>query len=274
MLKMHILQKDPAFYPGFATLPNVYQESLINGLSSGFNLGKAVQLECPNSAWNPFLKLSHFDQNFHLGHSLFDFMGVSGANNPRQYAPFVMNNDTLSGFINCIEKHDHHAYGIARLKQVPLDEHIDNAFPISRLVAMSRIFNADKTQQLINSIEKMDNQDYLFKELNNAGTVENPAIELQYIPAILTQLINNESEETFTNMLNGMVHLFKIAREDLNNKSEKANIFVLNLIDLASDIKNNPIETIENISNYQLSSMTGGWRIEKTKLSHNKKIKF
>lgn len=268
---VHILQKDPAFYPGFSHLPKQYQDSLINGLSSGFNLGKAVQLECPNSAWNPFLKLSHFDQNFHLGHSLFDFMGVSGANNPRQYAPFVMNNDTLWAFINCIEKHDHHGYGVERLKQVGLDAYIDNAFPISRLVAMSRIFNCEKTDQLLSAINTMDDKNYLFHELNNPGSLDNPAIELQYIPAILTQLINNESLETFTKMLNGMVHLFKVAREDVNNTHEKCEIFVLNLINLASDIKNNPIETIENISNYQLATMTGGWKIEK--INQLKKIK-
>lgn len=269
-----ILKGDPKFYPNFLKLDNKYQQSLILGLSSGLNLGKAVQLECPSSAWNPFLKLNDFDQKFHLGHCLFDFIGVSGAGNPREYAPFVMNDETMSAFIHTIKFRNNYEYGISRLEQVDLNKNMENAFPISRLIAMARIFTIDKKDQLLESIGLLseDNKKFLFEELNNPGTKESPAIELQYSPAILTQVINNENPELVSQVLNSMVALFDKARNDLDNKQEQSEIYVLNLIDFASAMKENPLDAIKNVSNSELKPMSGGWKWNKS--SPNKSLKM
>jgi hypothetical protein len=254
-----ILKKDPGFYPGFEKLDKKYQESLVLGLGSGFNLGKAVQLECPASAWNPFLKISDFDQKFHLGHCLFDFIGVSGAGNPREYAPFVMNNETMSAFIDTIKHRDNHEYGMSRLQQAGLPENMDNAFPIARLVAMARIFTEDKKDKLMNAISLMpeDTREYLFKELAKPGTAKDPAIELQYAPAILNQVINGESEEVVSKTLSILTYLFKKAR---NNIHDNAEIHTFNLIDFASSMKANPVEAIATVEQSGMQAMGGGWK--------------
>lgn len=267
-----ILKANPAFYPNFLNLESKYQQSLILGLSSGFNLGKSVQLECPNAAWNNFSKLNDFDQKFHLGHCLFDFIGVSGAGNPREYAPFVMNTDTMSAFINTIEFRDNYAYGMFRLEQAGLNKNTDNAFPISRLIAQARIFKLEKTQKLMQAIDLLDvdTKNYLFSELEKAGTKQDPAIELQYSPAILNQIINNESVEIVAKTLSGMAYLFKTARENLHNHED---IYTFNLIDLASSMKTNPVEALDNLQNSGMVSMSGGWKwIANTNL--NKTLKM
>lgn len=254
-----ILKKDPDFYPGFKKLEGKYQESLVLGLGSGFNLGKAVQLECPASAWNPFLKLSDFDQKFHLGHCLFDFIGVSGAGNPREYAPFVMNNETMSAFIDTIKQRDNHKYGMSRLQQAGLSEDIQDAFPVARLIAMARIFTLDKKDKLIYAIGLIpkDTKEYLFKELSKPGTAKDPAIELQYAPAILNQVINGESEEIVSKTLSSLAHLFKKARNNINDNAE---IHTFNLIDFASRMKANPVDAIANVEKSGMEAMSGGWK--------------
>lgn len=254
-----ILKANPAFYPNFLNIDSKYQKSLILGLSSGFNLGKAVQLECPNAAWNNFLKLSDFDQKFHLGHCLFDFIGVSGAGNPREYAGFVMNTDTMSAFITTIELRDNYQYGMSRLKQVGLDEKLDNAFAISRLLGMSRIFNVEKKDKLTQALDCLDleTKNYLFSELAKPGTTLDPAIELQYSPAILNQVVNNESVEVVSKTLSAMAYLFKQARSNIHGN---LNIYTFNLIDFASSMKNNPAQALDNLTNSSMESMSGGWK--------------
>lgn len=267
-----ILRKNPDFYPNFSKIDSKYQESLILGLSSGFNLGKAVQLECPNSAWNEFLKLKDFDQKFHLGHCLFDFMGVSGASNPREYASFVMNNDTMSAFIETIQHRNHHSYGMSRLNKVGISENIDNSFAISRLVAMSRIFTEDKKEKLMQAIDLLpeDTKQYLFSELDKPGTKTDPAIELQYSPAILNQVINNESVEVVSKTLSSLAYLYKKARNNLHDNLE---IYTFNLIDLASSLKNNPQETLNNIESSGMTNMSGGWKWTKESLNKENVLK-
>lgn len=267
-----ILKANPGFYPNFLKLDSKYQQSLILGLGSGFNLGKAVQLECPNSAWNPFLKLNDFDQKFHLGHCLFDFMGVSGAANPREYAPFVMNNETMSAFIDTIQYRNHHDYGMSRLNQIGISDTIDNAFAISRLVSMSRIFSVDKKDKLLQAISLLpeDTKKYLFSELDKPGSKNDPAIELQYSPAILNQAINNESVEVVSQTLSAMASLFKKARNNLHDNLE---IYTFNLIDLASALKNNSAETLKTIELSGMESMSGGWKWTKNTLDKNNVLK-
>ncbi len=258
-----ILKADHEFYPNFSKLDKKYQYGLILGLSSGFNLGKAVQLECPNSAWNSFLQLNDFNQKFHLGHCFFDFIGVSGAGNPREYASFIMNDDTISAFINTIKYRDNHEYGASRLKQVEISENIDDAFPISRLIAMARIFSVDKKDKLMNAISLLpkDTKKYLFEELEKPGISKDPAIELQYAPAILTQVINGESEEIVSKTLSSLAYLFKKARNNINDNLE---IYTFNLIDFASQMKANPLEAISNIEQSNMETMSGGWKWSKT----------
>lgn len=264
-----ILKANPEFYPNFLNLDSKYQQSLILGLGSGFNLGKAVQLECPNSAWNPFLKLNEFDQKFHLGHCLFDFIGVSGAGNPREYAGFVMNNETMSAFIDTIQYRNHHTYGMSRLSQVEIPENIDNAFSISRLISMARIFTVEKKDKLLNAIALLDEntKEYLLSELDKPGTKQDPAIELQYIPAILTQVINNENEEVVAKTLVGMTQLFQKARNNLHGNLD---LYTFNLIDLASSMKSNPVDTLNNIAESGLESMSGGWKWTLKNLQNDK----
>lgn len=280
-----ILKANPSFYPNFVSLDKKYQQSLIVGLSSGFNLGKAVQLESPNSSWNDFLNLSSFDQDFHMGHCLFDFMGISGANNPRQYADFVMNDQLINAFISTIELHDHHIYGMARLKQVGLDENLENAFGISRLIAMASIFDIKQKDKLISSLNVLPEniKNNVFKELNKPGSIENPAIELQYLPSILKNTINNKDEEIFTKALIMMSNLFTKARENIDFNSAKNNqaleIYTFNLIDLATEIRNDALVSIDsvnnNIADLAMKQMDGGWKWEKTdtNLSTNNKLK-
>lgn len=257
-----ILKADPEFYPGFLTLPQRYQESLILGLGSGFNLGKAVQLESPNNAWYPFLKLNEFDQNFHLGHCLFDFIGVSGAGNPREYAPFVMNDNTLGSFLNIIRLHNHLDYGMFRLEQVGLSVCIEHAFPISRLIAMARIFDKPNRDKLMNAIGLLPQQtkEVLFNELNTPGCKQYPAIELQYSPAILNQVVNNEDETVIAKTLASMAHLFKSARQDLHNQNTQSDIYIFNLIDLASAIRQDASSALDNIEQSSMKNMNGGWK--------------
>lgn len=263
---VEILKANPDFYPNFLNLDKKYQHSLIVGLGSGFNLGKAVQLECPNSAWNPFLKLTDFDQKFHLGHCLFDFIGVSGAGNPREYASFIMNNETMSAFIDTIEYRNHHQYGMSRLEQVGISENIDNAFSISRLISMARIFTVDKKDTLFKAIALLpqDTKQYLFSELDKPGTKKEPAIELQYIPAILTQVINNENVDIISQTLLAMVTLFKNAR---NNLHENIEIYTFNLIDFASAMKKNPVEALHHLEQSGMTNMSGGWKWTETSLN-------
>lgn len=267
-----ILKSNPSFYPNFLNLENKYQKSLILGLSSGFNLGKAVQLECPNAAWNTFLKLNDFDQKFHLGHCLFDFIGVSGAGNPREYAGFVMNTDTMSAFITTIELRDNYQYGMVRLKQAGLEENIDNAFSISRLIAQARIFDVEKKDKLIKALDLMDleQKTYLFSELEKSGTVKEPAVELQYSPAILNQVINIENVEVVSQTLSSMAYLFKQARENIHGSLD---IYTFNLIDFATSMKNNPVEALNNIENSGMTSMSGGWKFTNPQ-NNNKTLKM
>jgi hypothetical protein len=258
-----ILKRDPSFYPNFEKIDSKYQESLILGLSSGFNLGKAVQLECPSSAWNEFLKISEFDQNFHLGHCLFDFIGVSGAGNPKEYAPFVMNDETMSAFIHTIKCRDNYEYGMSRLAQVGLSEDMEDAFAISRLVAMARIFTVEKKDKLMNAVSLLpeDTKKYLFEELEKPGTAKDPAIELQYAPAILNQVINGESEEVVSKTLSTLAYLFKQARNNIHDTLE---IYTFNLIDFASNMKANPLDAINNVETSGMEAMSGGWKWTKT----------
>jgi hypothetical protein len=198
-----------------------------------------------------------------LGHCLFDFIGVSGAGNPKEYAPFVMNDETMSAFIHTIKCRDNYEYGMSRLAQVGLSEDMEDAFAISRLVAMARIFTVEKKYKLMNSVSLIteDTKKYLFEELEKPGTAKDPAIELQYAPAILNQVINGESEEVVSKTLSTLAYLFKQARNNIHDTLE---IYTFNLIDFASNMKANPLDAINNVETSGMEAMSGGWKWTKT----------
>lgn len=266
-----ILEKDPDFYPTFKKLSTQYQDGLLQGLKSGLNLGKCVRLECPDSAWDKFRALPKFSQDIHLCHSFFDFLGVSGAGNPRQFAPFIMNDKNIQSFEETMVIRDPVAYGQKRLGLLNITTEplvIQEPQAIARLMCMATVFEHEAAHKLLRVLGTLSQkkQAVLWTELKIRGTEQEPAIELQYSPALMTHVLA-ESDIILKKTLLTMIELFIQARDSIKTLQLEGGkiepFYILNMVELVTELKNT--KSVPELTQGTLMPLMGGWRWIKNK---------
>ena len=202
-------------FPTMKLMGEKYRKSLIEGLDTGFNLGKAAMLECPDVIWDSIKNLDEFSANFHFGHSFFDFLGVNGAINPTEALPYIMNDNNVEAFLGVIENPKPEAYKKKRSELVCLPDKLEfrRFNSVIRIIGMTRIFDIKGGQEIINVIESLPDQVKLIldRELTVSGRVASSfeiasneetsgwsAVEPHYAPALLANVKRIASLSSFT----------------------------------------------------------------------------
>lgn len=106
-----LLREAPELFPGL----NAHQRDvLVPGFVSGFNLGQAVQLECPEASWQGFVAMDDVSRKAFLVHAVFDFFGLTGAVDPARASEIFVNNNNVDAYLKVAETPDYTAYVLWR----------------------------------------------------------------------------------------------------------------------------------------------------------------
>jgi hypothetical protein len=230
-----LLCSDPGFYPSFADLSPEYRDALIFGLDTGFNLGKAAQLECPPAAWDAVAALSPFAANFHFGHSFFDFLGVTGAVDPDAAKPFILNDDNVEAYLGVIDSRDPAAYAARRLALAAVEAaDATEAAALARVVGMSRVFDAEGGRRTKATWDALPPQvrAILTGELSLTGR-DSLAIEPHYGPALLANAAKADPAAGQAKALTAMAEALFHARLRYRG-TDRRGVAIANLADLAA----------------------------------------
>lgn len=80
------LKEHPEFSPTFSSLDKKYQELILEGLKTNFNMGQFVQSECLPVDLSPLFDIKKNALDFYMVHVLFDIAGAKGQENPNSSA--------------------------------------------------------------------------------------------------------------------------------------------------------------------------------------------
>ena len=277
-----VLRDDPGFIPGVDALPNDYREALIEGLATGFNLGKAAQLECPDVAWADIGKLPPFVANFHFGHSFFDFLGVTGAIDPVAAKPFILNDHNVEAYLGVIEQMDPARYAFLRLEQAGIDKSHNNR-SFARLVGMARVFDKEGGQRLTRLWDGLPAavQAILDCEFGVSGTAGVIAIEPHYGPALLAnaataaRAVGLTVEDGWSKALVVMSRILFEARRlvGYGGRSGANGLAIANMADVATLIAREGLAAIDQVA-FILIPSDDGFRVRVDRRSVIEPTKF
>ena len=235
---LDLLVAAPHRFPGFLRLAPRHREALVEGLRSGFNLGKAIQLECGDRAWQPARDLGHAARDLHLGHGLFDMLGATGAADPRQGSPHILNDDIVGACLDIVETWEPGSYRQTRAKRAGLSD--DAPVALQRLVGMARVFDPARGARLTAAWDALPRSARAVLELelgSRPGNVQSE-IEPQYAPALLANAAKADPVRGWTHGLLTLAEALFEARAAIDRvragHTERDSAYhVANLVELA-----------------------------------------
>jgi hypothetical protein len=199
------LRRFPEVSPSFSSLSNEYQQSIISGIASGFNLGQFVQAENVTASLAGLNQVDRKSFDFFAVHSLFDTAGAAG--HAVQNGSAVFSNSTVGNYMLAVKIIQETVYEPSCPKYAAYDRYLylkavnlallneresqeDMIWAVARLCCQTRISQPEKAKQLLEVFEKLprNTQAILVKELNKKGTDDGWAILIYYAPALLLNL--------------------------------------------------------------------------------------
>ena len=183
------LKAQPELSPTFLSLESKYQDIILTGLKTSFNMGQYVQCECLPANLAPLTAIDETALNYYMIHVLFDIAGAAGhvvSNgsiicNELYWKKFSWALESIlkmvDGEVGPVEAYKEYVSKTKHYYKVKSDV-------IAKLCNLIRISNAKEAEEIRCAFEGLDTyvQSNLEKELSKTG-IEDSAILMYYAPA-------------------------------------------------------------------------------------------
>ena len=187
------LKAHPEYSPTFNSLSTVYQDLILEGLSTNFNMGQYVQCECLPESLSPlYLINSEEALNFYMIHVLFDIAGAAGHVNSNgslicndlYWKKFSWALDTIYGLVIKDIYTPLQAY-VVYLKHTMDYYGVSNSYVVAKLCNMISVSTKEEAHEIEEANNELDPKvkEVLNKELMATGHCSNTGILLYYAPA-------------------------------------------------------------------------------------------
>lgn len=183
------LKAHPELSPTFFALDSKYQDIILTGLKTAFNMGQYVQCECLPANLAPLAEIDKTALNYYMIHVLFDIAGAAGhvvSNgsiicNELYWKKFSWALDSIlcivEGKKGPVEAYKEYLYFTKYYYEV-------NSDVIAKFCNLIRVSNSKEAKEIENAFKGLDTyvQRNLEKELTKTG-IEDSAILMYYAPA-------------------------------------------------------------------------------------------
>jgi len=194
------LSRFPEISPTFSGLDEKYQERILNGLRTRFNLGQFIQSENLPQNLVPLIGIDNESFDYYMLHTLYDIGGAAG--HIARNGSLVINDSFWDNF-KAAEKHlknikgkedilpAYNGYLLDRANMLGLEAEGQEAKAVVKLCNMLRISEPSKAQEVLEAFRQqpLNTKAILQKELNATGMDGDNAILLYYAPATLTNAL-------------------------------------------------------------------------------------
>ena len=249
-----VLEKYSHLSPSFERLSSQYQNIILKGLKSNFNIGQFIQGENIPVSLEKAKYLDSQARNFYMLYSLYDIAGASGQF--VQNGSAVMTEQNFQVFKIAVDiiqraKHDEASEQIyakflrKRVEQLGLPFKNDQDYAVARLVCMMQV-TPSEAKIVADTFDKLPQKikTFLQTELVKKGTNDGKAILLYYAPAFLRN-IRKAVEKRFKHQgetdpfrkatefsLHRLAEIYKEVRDSIPDSSENG-VYVVNIADYA-----------------------------------------
>lgn len=204
------LKRKPELSETFASLSKKYQEILLTGLKTKFNMGQFIQSENFAANLEPLIEIDLKSLDYYMIHVLFDIGGAAGhvrndgslIITEAYWKNFKYANNSISklffGEFDSIGAYNLYLKKRAKMLNLKIDAPEDMA--IIKICNLLRIASYDEAKQVQESYRNLPIQvkELLTRELNKNGIL-NKGILLYYAPATLQNAINFFKKENCEN---------------------------------------------------------------------------
>ena len=222
------LKAHPEFSPTFQALDHKYQEMILTGLETGFNMGQFVQCECLPASLLPLTKIHLEALNYYMIHVLFDIAGAAGHVNSNgslicnelYWKKFSLALETILWMVDG-------KYGPMEAYEGYLTKTMDyfrvSSPVIAKLCNLVRVSTPEEAGELGRAFESLDlfTKSNIEKELMATGIGKDTAILMYYAPATFQNALGYyqkiEAETAITKTILKIVpvmsHIYRLIRE-------------------------------------------------------------
>lgn len=221
------LKAHPEFSPTFSALADKYQQIILTGLKTAFNMGQYVQCECLPANLAPLTDIDAVALNYYMIHVLFDIAGAAGHVNSNgslicnelYWKKFSWALETIICMVNgkCGPKE---AYGDYLTKT--MDFYKVSSPVIAKLCNLVRVSTSEEADELRVAFDKLipETKSNLEKELMATGIGSDTAILMYYAPATFQNALSYYKKvepetaiaKTIQNVAPVMSHIYKHIR--------------------------------------------------------------
>ncbi len=212
------LKEMPELSPTFSDLLSKYQNIILTGLRTKFNMGQFIQSENLPASLLPLQGIDYLSLNFYMLHVFFDIAGAAGhvKNNgsvivtDAYWKNFKAANDSiyamLEGKISATEAYNR--YLLKRAKMLGLDCIKNEDLAVVKICNLIRIFSAKDASIVKNCYNDLPIQvkEMLTKELVKDG-IYDKGILLYYAPATLSNAVNYFKKEGYKDAINKAMNI-------------------------------------------------------------------
>lgn len=246
-LKVH-----PEFSPTFSALAKKYQQIILTGLKTAFNMGQYVQCECLPANLAPLTEIDSEALNYYMIHVLFDISGAAGNVNSNgslicnelYWKKFSYALDTIHCMVNgeCSPKE---AYEMYLKKTMSIYNVSDSVIvKLCNLFRVSTPAEAEELRLAFNSLSE-STKSILKKELMATG-IKDSAILLYYAPATFQNALNYykkvEPKTAITNTIQVVAPIVAQIYSSVRNNGDCNEGVVVAFIADVAKVANNPEE--------------------------------
>ncbi|MBQ7307371.1 MAG: hypothetical protein IJW82_02480 [Clostridia bacterium] len=250
------LKRNPSLSPTFESLDKKYQDYLLIGLKTKFNMGQYVQSENLASDLEPLKNLDETSKNYYMLHILYDVAGATGHVNPNgslivnqsYWENFKSANKTIDDFINgkTTSTQCYDNYIKERSEMLDLKINSKQDYAVTKLCNLMRVSNKEEAKHIkeIFNSQPQKIKNILINEMTRNGVTEK-GILLYYAPATLSNALkyfqNNNSQDPTRDALNIVLPLFaSIYKETRNiknstNSNSNSSVFLSSVAEACKD---------------------------------------
>lgn len=222
------LKSQPELSPTFLSLERKYQNIILTGLKTSFNMGQYVQCESLPANLIPLTTIDETSLNYYMIHFLFDISGAAGHVVPNgsiicnelywKKFSWALNSilDMTHGLISPVEAYNQYVAKTKHYYKV-------NSDVIAKLCNLIRISNTKEAEEIISAFKSLDTyvQKNLEKELTKTG-IEDSAILMYYAPATFqnayTYYKNKNPEVALSETIKKIAPLLSILFKSIREK--------------------------------------------------------
>ena len=252
------LKAHPEFSPTFNSLSKYYQETILDGLKTSFNMGQYIQCECVPASLDSLYSLNEIALNYYLIHVLFDIAGAAGHVNDN--GSLICNELYWNKFKIALET----IYNLVEDRYLPRMAYLDylkqtmdyyiiydkDNYAVARICNMINVPTAKEAHDIENAFNELPIhvQCVLEKELMASGIGTDSAILLYYAPATFRNALSYYKKEnketaikkTIMKIAPIMAYIFEQIRASVKLDKGVLTVFIADIAKSALDPENMP----------------------------------